>query len=89
MIYAIVYVTRDDPHTPRLDHAWDGEMGEINPEGVSQALADTIMDLTTRRACLVPIEVPDEALLQRLDSATALQGTVPEADPQPLGRRDG
>lgn len=73
-IRAIVYTTDDAPRTPRLEDAWDETTAAVNPEGVRHDLADVLMQTDTHRAVVVTIDVPDAALLARLDLA---EPTVP------------
>ena len=79
-LFAVVYTTNDDPDTPRLDQAWDGEVGELNPEGLRHGLGLTLMEASTHSAAVVVVEIPDEQLLPQLRRAAPLMrgAVIPE-----------
>ena len=74
-MYALVYTTLDAPDTPKLEEAWDSEVYGTDPSIANQQLSDLVGE--GHNARVVTVDVPDEALLWRLnDEPNPIAGTV-------------
>ena len=72
---ALVFTTPDNPDQPQLDQAWHGEIYDADPRVAQPRLNHLVT--AGHKATVVTIDVPDDALVWRLnDEPHPLAGTI-------------